>query len=553
MRRHPFLQQAQCYHTLGKLEEAEACYRMALEAGLDDSGLFNDLGVLLRKKGDLKGAASFLRKAIEKDPQNAKAYHNLGNVLNDQGKKEGAWRCYQKALELDGSEGEFFKAVGNLLRELGRREEALSLFEEAQKRFPEDPEISFGEGAVLKDLGRLEESVACYEEALAKNPDLAEGHYNLGNVFLKMNRLDEAERSFWAAIQKKPDFAEAYNNLGSTYKEKNDLLAAIRMFRRAAEVKGDLPEARWNLGLAHLLAGDFPAGWEGYERRWDKADYKKYRRDFKQPQWKGEDLQGKTILLHAEQGFGDAIQFVRYLPLVAALNGRVVLECPGPLKALFASVAGAEAVIGRGEPLPAFDLHCPLMSIPAVLRTELLTIPNRVPYLFPDSILVGKWRERMKAFGEGLRVGLVWAGNPEHLNDHNRSIPFDLLSPLLETRGVLFFSLQIGRRPVIEERTFPFVDLTDEIRDFSDTAALMENLDLVIAVDTAVAHLAGALAKRVWTLLPFSPDWRWLLDREDSPWYPTMRLYRQPTAGNWQVVLAKVKADLEALASTAEV
>lgn len=542
-----FLSLASACHAAGKQKEAEAFYRSAAEADPNDSSVFNNLGVLLREKGDLEEAAFCFRKAIQNDSTNARAYYNLGNVLNDLEKIEGARRCYQKAYQLDPTEGVFYKALGDTLRVLGRKEEALALFEVALKRFPEDPEMYFGMGAVLKDLDRGEEAVICYRRSLQINPDLAEAHYNLGNLYLKMNRLDEAEASFGEAIKRKPDFAEAYNNLGTTYKEKNDLQAAISLFQRAAELKEDFVEAHWNLGLAHLLAGDYQNGWSGYERRWEKADYKVYRRHFEQPQWQGEDLAGKTILLHAEQGFGDAIQFVRYSPLVAALRSRVLLECPRELKNLFLSVPGIEAVIGRGEPLPPFDLHCPLLSLPARFQTRLETVPHRVPYLFPDRRLVEVWKGRMVGTEGKLRVGLVWAGNPEHLNDHNRSIPFEQLHPLQEGPGILFFSLQLGQEKRRgEDFQKRLIDLTDLICDFSDTAAIIENLDLVISVDTAVAHLAGAMGKNVWILLPFSPDWRWLLDREDSPWYPTMRLYRQPSPGDWGSVMERVKKDLQA-------
>lgn len=322
------------------------------------------------------------------------------------------------------------------------------------------------------------------------------------------------------------------------------------MFRKALEEKPDFAEARWNMGLTCLLSGNFIEGWEGYEWRWEKPDYKKFKRDFPKFIWQGEELKGQRILLHAEQGYGDTLQFIRYVPLVDARNARVIVECPRDLTKLLGNIDGVSRVVARNDPLPEFDLHCPLMSLPKVFGTTLDSIPSKIPYLNADPDLIRTWKGRISSNIMKFKVGLAWSGNPEHQNDRNRSCALEILSPLAQVKNVQFFSLQKGRGS--EEVKSPvqglgMIDLTDQIQDFSDTAALIENLDLVVSVDTVVAHLAGALGKRVWTLLPYSPDWRWLLEREDSPWYPTMHLYRQPKPGDWTAVIQRATADLEDL------
>ncbi|MEW6188006.1 MAG: tetratricopeptide repeat protein [Thermodesulfobacteriota bacterium] len=539
------------YYALGNLNEAEGNYQQAVIRAEKDSRIYNNLGIVLREKGEFDKAVTCLQKAVKIDPGNQRAYYNLGNVMSDLGRTEGALRCFKKALDLDPSEAVYYKALGNALKDQGKFNEGIDVFSRALSLFPDDPEVFFGMGAVLKDLGRLDEAVDCYQKALKRNPNQAKTYYNLGNVFLQQNRLEEAKAQFDQALRLNPLFAEAYNNLGTTHKEANEIYESLRMFEKALEIKTDFPEARWNLGLTHLVSGNFREGWEGYEWRWEKPDYKQYKRSFSQPQWKGEDLFGQTMLLHAEQGFGDALQFVRYVPLVAVSGARVIVECSQELKALLSGLEGAVAIKGRGESLPDFDFHCPLMTLPRILGTNLNSIPRNIPYLKVSPELVQSWKVRVPNEKGKIKVGLVWAGNPDHLNDRNRSCALETLAPLFVLEGVQFLSLQIkgGSKEAAENPLHRIlIDLTDGIRDFSDTAALIENLDLVISVDTAVAHLAGALGKKVWTILPYSPDWRWLLDREDSPWYPTMRLYRQPKPGDWEAVSRAIQRDLALLA-----
>jgi len=308
-----------------------------------------------------------------------------------------------------------------------------------------------------------------------------------------------------------------------------------------------LPDGHWNLALALLVQGHFPEGWEEYEWRWKTKGLLSPRQLLPQPLWDGRPLAGRAILLHAEQGLGDTIQFIRYLPLVAQRGGRVIVECQPELQRLVQAMTPDIPVLARGQPLPDFAFQCPLLSLPKALGTTLATIPATVPYLHADAQNVQMWRDRLAGHGSALKVGLIWAGNPHHKNDRNRSVKLASLAPLAQVPGVQFYSLQKGAAAAQAKTPPPGMDLidrTDDLQDFADTAAMIANLDLVIAVDTSVVHLAGALAKPVWTLLPYCPDWRWLLKRQDSPWYPTMRLFRQPEIGDWDSVIQQLAAAL---------
>ncbi len=328
----------------------------------------------------------------------------------------------------------------------------------------------------------------------------------------------------------------------------DELLAG---FRRTIELAPGFAEARWNHALTLLLLGDLARGWAEYEWRWRWEGFSEPVRPFRLPLWDGGNLAGKTILLHAEQGIGDTLQFIRYVPWVAECGGRVIVEVQPSVVRLARRIAGISEVIARGEPLPDFDAHLPIMSLPRVFGATMATIPNRVPYLSADATATEIWRARLAQDGVGLRIGLAWAGSASHTHDRWRSIPLSALARLGEAAGILLYSLQVG--PAAEQanpRSTPMklIDHTAHLSDFSETAALIANLDLVISVDTAVAHLAGAMGKRTWILLPPTPDWRWLLDRADSPWYPTVRLFRRPRGQTWDTVIQEVVGELQIIA-----
>jgi tetratricopeptide (TPR) repeat protein len=386
--------------------------------------------------------------------------------------------------------------------------------------------------------------------AVQSNPKSADAYYNLANAFQADGQINKAINSYQKALQINPNLVEAMNNLGVAYHEIGRFHEAIDHYQKALQINGKDAEVHCNLSRSLLLLGNFEQGWKEYEWRGETQDVIPLRRNFSQPFWDGSDIRGSTILLYAEQGFGDTIQFIRYAHLVAQKGAKVILECQQELTPLLQNVEGIQQVFKCGESLPEFDMHCPLLSLPLVFRTTLESIPVKIPYIIPDNTLFRKWRDRIHNDNSKLKIGLVWAGRPEHKNDNNRSCSLEVFSLLLHFEDITFYSLQKGnaalqtRNPL---KGIRIINFTDEIKDFSDTAAFIENLDLIISVDTAVAHLTGALGKPVWTLLPFVPEWRWLLNREDSPWYPTMRLFRQPAPGDWNSVMKTVSEELNKL------
>jgi len=330
--------------------------------------------------------------------------------------------------------------------------------------------------------------------------------------------------------------------MGTALQEKGQFDEAIQCYKKAIEIDPDYVDARWNMSLLNLLCGNFKEGWKGYEWRW-KLEGILVERNFSAPAWNGYDIKGRTILIYAEQGLGDTIQFVRYASLVADLGANVIVECQKELVSLVEKIRGIKQVIPYGNSLPEFDIHCSLLSLPLVFDTTLEDIPANIPYIYAGSPSVQKWRDKIDQTSSHIRIGLVWAGDPAKKKDRDRSCSLRLFSSLAQFNDVIFYSLQKGEasnQAMNPPEGMNLIDYTEEFHDFSDTAAFIENLDLVISVDTAVAHLAGSLGKPVWTLLPFVPDWRWMLSREDSPWYPTMRLFRQPRIGDWGSVIDRV-------------
>jgi Tetratricopeptide repeat/Glycosyltransferase family 9 (heptosyltransferase) len=402
-------------------------------------------------------------------------------------------------------------------------------------------------GTTLHAMKRLDEALADFDQALTTMPGRAEVHYNRGNVLYTLKRFDDGIASYDRALTLQPGYAEAHANRGMALQDLKRFDEAIAGYVSARTVRPDFADAYYNEALCRLLTGDFKRGFEVYERRWDADQHRGFRRDFAQPLWTGtEAIAGKTILLHAEQGFGDTIQFCRYAPLLAMRGARVVLEVQEPLRTLMASLSGVAQILSRGEALPDFDLHCPLLSLPRAFATELGSMPNGVPYLRVAKDAVTQWSARLGASGR-RKIGIAWSGRPTHKNDRNRSIALGDFLRVFDGIDATIVSLQREVRDAdaaaLRERA-DVIHFGEELKDFADTAALIENLDLVVAVDTSVVHLAGALGKPVWVLLPFMPDWRWLLDRDDNPWYPSLRLFRQDESRGWDNVIACVNAAL---------
>jgi Tfp pilus assembly protein PilF len=430
-----------------------------------------------------------------------------------------------------------------------RFDEALASYDRALAVRPDYAEALSNRGVTLHELKRFDEALASYDRALAVRPDYAEALSNRGVTLHDLKRFDEALASYDRALAVGPDYAEALSNRGVTLRALKRFDEALASYERALALRPDYAQAHWNKSLLQLLTGDFDSGWREHEWRWKNESLGLVKPNFAQPLWLGEnEIKDKTILLHGEQGFGDTIQFCRYVPLVTARGARVLLGVQAPLLGLMASFADVAQVISEKDKLPHFDLHCPLASLPLAFGTRIESIPANVPYLTasPESI-------RSQTFTPGskgdLKIGLAWSGRPEHKNDANRSINLRSLLPLLDVKAN-FVSLQKDVRAndaaVLKCRS-DLVHFADELKTFSDTAGVISKLDLVISVDTSVAHLAGALAKPVWILLPFVSDWRWLLDREDSPWYPTARLFRQTAPGDWSDVISRVADELDGL------
>jgi tetratricopeptide (TPR) repeat protein len=546
----PAILPAETYFRLGcyfddRGESEEAC-RFFLEAIKSDPTLapaYNELGGAFQKRGSVEKAIPFYQKAISFQPDFAAAYYNLGNAFKELGCWPEAIKQTQKAIELDPSLPEAHYIQGIAYYEQEQVDEAIASWQKALELNPGFTEVYFNLGIAFYNKGQLEEALALCQKAVELDPSLAEAHYNLGLVYYGKDLPDEAIRCWQKTLQINSEHQDAYNNMGAAFQDKHELEKAQKCFQKAIDNNPDLPEAHWNKSLCHLLAGSFSEGWMEYQWRF-RINTIFLNRHFPQPLWAGEDLMGKTILLYAEQGFGDTIQFIRYVPLVKKRGGRVVVECQEDLASLLESMEGIDRLIKHGQPLPDFDVQCPLLSLPLAFKTRIQNIPASIPYFSLNPALIQEWQEITEVEQGDLKIGLVWAGRPTHKKDRKRSLNFEAFEPILEVPGITFFSLQKGEAAQqIQNRLNRIkpINVAEKLADFTETGALIQNLDLVISVDTAVAHLTGALGKPVWTLLPYSPDWRWLLDREDCPWYPSMRLFRQPSPGDWGSVIQSVK------------
>jgi len=523
--------------------EAEAHYRRALwlRPGLPEA--HNNLANSLVVRGRFEEAEAEFREALRLKPGYAEAWLNLSGALKGQEKLEEAEQCCRQALLLVPGMAEAYSNLAAVFSAAGRHQEAEQAAQEALARNPSLAEPWVALAAARQAQGAYGEAERCARQALALRPGYAEAENNLGNALLEQGRLEEAEAHYREAIRRKPGLADAHYNLGNALRAGLRLEEACGAYQEAIRIRGDHVKAHWNLALTLLLGGRLEEGFREFEWRWKKKDTPP--RLLEQPLWDGSPLAGRTLLLHAEQGLGDTIQFSRYAKLARNSGGRVVLECPAKLAALLATVPGVNEVLPQGAPPPPFDVHAPLGSLPGLCGTTLNNIPAATPYLKVAEEFRRKWRQRLGTAG-GRRIGLVWAGNPLHAEDARRSCSLEALAPLARVAGVRWCSLQFGERAAEAARPpqgWRIEDLSGETADFRDAAAALEQLDLLISVDTAMAHLAGALARPVWLLLAYVPDWRWLLGREDTPWYPTMRLFRQPRPGDWaSVVDAVVRA-----------
>ena len=576
-------QRAVACHQQGRLDEAERLYRAVLHADARHFGSLHNLGSLSTQRGKPAEAVPLLQSALAQQPSSTMAYISLGNALQAAGRFEEAMACFERALAIDPNLPEAYHNCGNALLSLRRHADAIVRYQRAIAMRPDYAEAHYHMGYALQALDRQQDALAWYEKAIALRPDYAEAYNNLANALRAVGRETEAISRYEQAVRARPDYADAHINLASTllslnrseetiarchaliaikpdFPEAHHVLGralqamnrhreAITAYQRATALNPQHVEAHWHEGQARLATGDFPEGWRQWEYRLLLPSSK--RREYPQPQWQGDtDLAGKRIFLYAEpgEGFGDTIQFARYAPLVARRGAAVALEVQTPLAPLLGYMEGVSRLCTAGEPPPAFDYHCPLMSLPFAFRTTLPTIPAEVPYVAPPPEKIERWRRRLEG-RDVPKIGVAWSGRPRQGEFRNRPIPLRLLTSILQTAGLHFVSLQKELREGDEAllQSWPGVtNLGGELEDFSDTAAVISLLDLVISVDTSVAHLAGALGKPVWILLQFAADWRWLLDRHDSPWYPSARLFRQPAVGDWESVIPRVHEALQA-------
>jgi len=535
-------------HHSGRLEAAERLYRRVLAADPRHAEALHLLGVLAYQTQRRDLALDLIGQAIGVAPDVALFHANLGNVLEALGRTEEATASHRRSVQLDPRFAEGHKLLGTLLLEQGRAEEAEACLRLALEIRPDFAEAENNLAGLLFRQNRVGEAADRYRRLIQGNQRDAQAHLHLGAALLALDRLEEATAALRQAVALRPDWADALTRLGVAHMRAANPAAAIPCFQAVTRLNPDDPEAHVDLGLALLLCGDMPAGWREFEwRRLTGAVIEKGR-DYARPQWRGEPAGHATLLIHAEQGFGDMLQFCRYAPLAHDRGMRVIIEAPAPLLRLLRSLRGVEMLVASGEALPPFDLHCPMLSLPLAFATEMADIPRSVPYLRADPAEAASFRMRLAAAApaDGLRVGLAWAGNPEPEFDRRRSLDPDRLTRLGLVAGVRFVCLQEVAFP--RPAGLTLIDLMDGVVDFAATAALVANLDLVISADTAVVHLAGALGKPVWLLNRFDNCWRWLTGREGSPWYPTLRIFRQPRPGDWDSVLADVEAALRALA-----
>ncbi|PIT03740.1 hypothetical protein TSA1_25460 [Bradyrhizobium nitroreducens] len=537
-----------------RFAEAEQAYREVIAREPSYRGAWLNLGNLLVDQGRLDDAEVAYRHALEVEPDDPGLLCNLGAALYRRGALEDAISSYRRAIALAPEHGPAQRLLGLVLHEAGHLGEAAEIYRRSLARDPSDHVIASNLGACLSELGALEEAISACEHALRLNPGHAAAWTNLGIILEKQERGDDAVAAHRRAVAADPAHAKGHANLAVALRNAGDIDEALAVSHRAVALDPGQPLAQYNHAHFLLMNGDFAGGFEAYRWRRKCKTLSDGDPSFTEPEWHGEPLNGRTLLLFAEYGLGDALHFVRYVPMVAARGGKIVLQVQPALAQLLRQLPDVN-VVARGEPLPPFDLQAPLMNLPRIFGTTLATVPADVPYLHPDPAKLSRWRAAL-ADVTALKVGVVWAGNARHKGDRQRSLSAEAVLPRLVMPGVQLYSLQKEPRPqdapVLAALGGDVIDLAPALGDFTDTAAAVAALDLVIAVDTSVAHLAGALARPVWMLTPYALDWRWLREREDSPWYPTMRLFRQRAPREWEDPLMRLSAALAVLAGRGE-
>jgi tetratricopeptide (TPR) repeat protein len=577
------------YLLMGQSARAEPHLRRALELKPDFATAHNNLGIFLTERGRLEEALGHFRESVRLQPDSADFQRGLGSVLRSLGQLDESAASYERAAQLRPNYAEAHLGLACVRSDQRRFTEAEVSCRQALQYRPNYAEAHNGLGVALGGQRRTQEAVASFRQALQLRPDYPEALTNLGQALGEQGQIDEAIRTLKRAVELRPDSAVALSNLGFLYLQQGDLQSALVHCSEAVCLQPNDPEAHTRLGLVHAERGELRKALAGYERALklqpdNPHAHKnrsliwllqgKYRRAFaeyewrwkcgelpvralEQPEWDGSSLKGRTILLHAEQGLGDTLQFVRYAPLLHKRGARVVIVCQKALVPLLKGCAGLDQVVADGNPMPNFDAHAPLLSLPRLFRTTLVTVPADVPYISADPDLIEAWRRQLSGLS-GFKIGIAWQGSKSYRRDWRRSVPLAEFAPLADLPGVQLVSLQKG--PGSEQlqewsSVWPVTDLSARLDEatgpFMDTAAVMKNLDLVVTPDTAIAHLAGALGVRTWVALPTVPHWPWLLEREDSPWYPSVGLFRQEREGDWSSVFRRMAQGITKVVSGA--
>ncbi len=500
---------------------------------------------------NIDSAVRYFEQALDVDPGNAGLCTDFGKLLSLAGRQHDALVYARRATELAPEQAPLWLNLGVILSILQRRDDAIAAIRCAIALDPHCAESQFNLAVLLSDGGTREEVVDHYRQAVALNPLHAKAWNNLGAALRAGGQYEESLRCYINALQAEPRFANALSGMGLVHQEQGRITQSLECFARALEIDPGNAGARFNSAVSHLKAGNLTKGWENFDARWEMDQLSNYRRRYPQPEWDGTAGAGRTLLVYAEQGYGDTFQFIRYMPLLTALGFNTVLHCAPELRRVLSTADSATQVVTAAQALPRFDVHAAMLSLPRLFATDLKSIPTAIPYLHAEPQVSEDWRRRLSEY-RGHKIGICWRGNPAHQNDRYRSFDVKCFADIARIPGIQLFSLQKPTDASKPERWTGMAAVEDlgtqldpNTDQFIDTAGVLENLDLLITADTSVAHLAGALGRPVWVLLPYASDWRWMLERDDSPWYPTMRLFRQRTFDNWEEVFQRVHEALQ--------
>ena len=538
-------------HQSGSIVKAITLYIDLLETDQLNPQLLFLIGSAHLQLEQFEEAITFLHQSINLYPTNPISYYNLGLSFQSLQRFDEAIYNYQIAIQMQPDYVEAYNNLGVSLSKLKRFNEALKNYQQALLLQPQDAEIYCNRGVIFKELKMFDDALLDFKKSIELRPNYADAYLNQGMLFEAIGLTDKSVSNYKKAIELKPDYADAYSNLGTIFHDLGEYSEALECYEKVIELKGDCINAYWNKSLLMLLNGDYEEGWNLYEWRW-RRDKNEARRHINKPIWLGiNSIKDKKVLVWSEQGLGDCIQFCRYVFLMQSLGAKIILEVPFQLKIILSTLDKNITIIEKGQPLPDFDLQVPMMSLPLAFKTAVDTIPAKAPYLFSNDKFNKRWKKFLGNTNK-FRVGLAWSGSENHTKDKKRSIPLKIIEKLL-CLPLEFHSLQINYK----ESDFEILKLNPKIfqhqkniKDFSDTAALINNLDLVISVDTSVAHLAGALGKPIWILLSYSPDFRWMLNRKNSPWYSSAQLFRQSRVDDWETVIDEVWVELKKLTSS---